>query len=268
MTRYQKCINEAAAQLASAEPSLVMSRQKLLDRARDLVREGGYEFKKGKSRSKKLVQDTECAEPKRPKTSEGLRIKRIKQLEDDVSDFNDRLQFKEKRRQQATNARNYKLCDQLTEEMSEIKHKKRACEQELESWKRKQHKSSWYKKHKGSSSSSSSGLSVLSGDDKSVKSSSRSKLPRRKILFDFDQCEEDESSSLTESSTLADVSDLSSQNDVQPIVDLTTDVTTSQNLQSSPISVSTSSAYSPMEHEACSPASDDSESSSSDQVFQ
>ena len=101
------------------------SRQKLLDRARDLVREGGYEFKKGKSRSKKLLpQDTQCAEPKRSKTSEGLRITRIKQLEDDISDFDDRLQFKEKRRQQATNARNYKLCDQLTEEMSEIKHKK------------------------------------------------------------------------------------------------------------------------------------------------
>ena len=37
-----------------------MSCQKLLDRARDLVQEGGYEFKKGKSRSKKLIQDTEC----------------------------------------------------------------------------------------------------------------------------------------------------------------------------------------------------------------
>ena len=39
-----------------------------------------------------LDSNTKC-----PKTSEGLRIKRIKQLEDDNSDFNERLQFKNKR---------------------------------------------------------------------------------------------------------------------------------------------------------------------------
>jgi hypothetical protein len=37
-------------------------------------------------------------------------------------------------------ARNYKLCDQLTEEMSELKSKKRMYEMELKEWNRKQGK--------------------------------------------------------------------------------------------------------------------------------
>ena len=50
------------------------------------------------------------------------------------------------------------------------------------------------------------------------------------MLFDFDQSEEGEPSPITETSALADVSDLSSQHDVQPIMDLSTDVPTSQSL--------------------------------------
>lgn len=56
--------------------------------------------------------------PKRPKTEESYRLRRISQLQDDIKDLNDHLQFKEKRREQATNSRNYKLCDDVTEEMS------------------------------------------------------------------------------------------------------------------------------------------------------
>lgn len=114
-----------------------------------------------------------------------------------------------------------------------------------------------------SGTSSGSVLSFLSDNDSEEpdKSSSRTKVPpKRRMLFDFDLSEEDESS-ITESSAVADVSHLSSQ---QPIVDLTTDVTTSQSLPKSPLSSSTSSAYSPTE----SPESDESPRSSPDQVFQ
>lgn len=98
-----------------------------------MVNQSGYNFKKGKSRSKKL-QDLESEQSSKCcKTSEELRTKRISQLDDDIKDFNDHLQFTEKRRQQATNSRNYKLCDQLTEEIKQ----KREHEHELEIWKRK-----------------------------------------------------------------------------------------------------------------------------------
>jgi len=96
-----------------------------------MVNQSGYEFKKGKSRSKSL-QGADCEAPSKCcKNSESLRIKRISELHDDIKDYSDRLRFKEKRRQQATDSRNYKLCDQLTEEMAELKQKKREKESEL-----------------------------------------------------------------------------------------------------------------------------------------
>ena len=172
LTHYQQSVNKAAAELALEEPSLISSRQTLLDRARDLVRESGYEYKKGKSRSKKLITDTEITKPKRPKSSEALCNQRIKELEDDLTDFKDRLEFKGKRREQAINSRNFKLCDEITEEMSNIKHKMRSCSQELECWKRKQSQSLWYKNHRQDSSSSSN--AVLSDDQ--AKSSTLPKI--------------------------------------------------------------------------------------------
>ena len=47
-------------------------------------------------------------------------------------------------RDSANLSRNYKLCDQLTEEMSELKGKKRECEKELNTLKRKQQQAAWY----------------------------------------------------------------------------------------------------------------------------
>lgn len=96
----------------------------------------GYAFKKGKSRSKQSHVQEDAPNPKRQKSSASFRTKHIGELEEDIKDLTDRLQFKEKMRDQATMARNYKLCDQLTEEMSAIKKKKREREQELHMWNR------------------------------------------------------------------------------------------------------------------------------------
>ena len=89
-----------------------------------------------KSRSKQL-KDSPPA-PKRPKTSQSIRSKHISELvEEDIKDLCDRLKYKEKMIDSANLSRNYKLCDQLTEEMSELKEKKQECEKELNTWKRK-----------------------------------------------------------------------------------------------------------------------------------
>ena len=70
-----------------------------------------YNFIKGKSRSKSSGSgDT----PKRPKTTEALRLKHIGEIEDDIRDLGDQLEFKRKRRNQAELSRNYRECDQLT----------------------------------------------------------------------------------------------------------------------------------------------------------
>ena len=74
-----------------------------------------------------------------------MRTKHTSQLQEDIKDLSDRIQFKEKLRERATLARNYKLCDQLAEGMSDLK-KRREYEGELGLWKRKQQQSSWYKR--------------------------------------------------------------------------------------------------------------------------
>ena len=81
----------------------------------------------------------------RQNSLENFRVKGIAALEEDIKDFNDRLVFKEKRRNQASNSRNYKLCDQLTEEMSSINLQKREREAELHRLQRKQKQAVWYK---------------------------------------------------------------------------------------------------------------------------
>ena len=106
----------------------------LLEEARKKVNNDGYLYKKGKSRSKQFSQVEECA-PKRVKTSETFRVRRISALEEDIKDFNKRLNFKEKRRNQASNSRNYNM---LTEEMSAIKQQKREREAELHELRRKE----------------------------------------------------------------------------------------------------------------------------------
>ena len=102
-------------------------------------------------RRSKQIGDTSASEdsaPKRVKTSEVYRLKRISALEEDIKDLTDRLFFKEKRRNQASNSRNYKLCDQLTEEMSAIKQQKREREAELRGLTTKQKQALWYKQKK------------------------------------------------------------------------------------------------------------------------
>lgn len=74
--------------------------------------------------------------------------KHIGDLHEDIKDVTDQLTYKEKMRDRADMARNYKLCEQLTEEMRSLKRKKREYEEELRLWERKDSKSQWYQKGK------------------------------------------------------------------------------------------------------------------------
>lgn len=69
-----KKVNDAALKLALNDPSLLLSKQNLLDLAQAKANEE-YVFKKGKSRSKRY-QSTATA-PKKMKTTESIRIKHI-----------------------------------------------------------------------------------------------------------------------------------------------------------------------------------------------
>ena len=120
----------------------------LLVQARKRVDDSGYVYKKGKSRSKLINTDDEAPTPKRRKINQEYCLERIAELQDKIKDLNERIEFKNKRRDAASNVRNYKECDELTEQMSNLKNEKRLLDTELSALTKKQKKSIWYKNKK------------------------------------------------------------------------------------------------------------------------
>jgi len=55
----------------------------------------------------------------------------MKALEEKIKNVQDQISYKEKRRQMAENIKNYKNCDELTEEIAELCKKRRENENEL-----------------------------------------------------------------------------------------------------------------------------------------
>lgn len=149
-------MNRAAAQLCLKNPSLLWSRGALLAEARVLVNDTGYVYKKGKSRSKVLnATSMRVPSPKRAKVSSEARLNRLQVVQQDLKDIVDRLTFKEKRRQGAEAVRNYKLCEELTEDISTLRGQKRELEAEQKILKKKSTCSKKYKENKYASSVSS-----------------------------------------------------------------------------------------------------------------
>lgn len=85
--------------------------------ARKKVADDGYVFKKGHSRSKIYGQSDIPSAPKRPKYDKEAREERIVVTGEELSDISRLLAYNEKSLCQAENARNYKLCEKVTEEL-------------------------------------------------------------------------------------------------------------------------------------------------------
>ena len=118
------------------------NRGELLEVAQKEVAES-YTFKKGKSRSKMYGSwKDKVPTPKRPKFEREMRDNRVTELNEVIVDLTKRIAIKESRCQQAEIARNYKLCDQLNEDIMELKLKseKRQNEKELLFFKTKKRK--------------------------------------------------------------------------------------------------------------------------------
>ena len=111
ITRFQALVNDAAQELCLKSPALIAKKGVLLNMAQEKVRNSGYQFKKGKSRSKKAASQAPL--PKRTKITPDLRAQRISYLQEDIKDINDQLSFKQKRCDIAASVENYKLCDVL-----------------------------------------------------------------------------------------------------------------------------------------------------------
>ena len=115
LTPWHEKVNDAAFELALSDQNiLLLSKQDLIEAAQKRVRDQGYNFIKGKSHSKHIHNPPDLEElpspaPKRPKVNEAMRNKKIAELQEDVKDLKDRLSYKEKQRDQATQSMNYKL---------------------------------------------------------------------------------------------------------------------------------------------------------------
>lgn len=72
------------------------------------------------SKRESCSKQLQIAQLPNDQSSESLRMKHIKELQD-IKDLSDGLKYKEKRRDQPASSINYKICDQLTEEMAAVK---------------------------------------------------------------------------------------------------------------------------------------------------
>ena len=152
LSNYQKMINSEAQNICVKNPSMLRSRSALLEAAKIIVNES-YQFKKGKSQSKGYG---EPSVPKRQKINRSSRLDRMKTLEDDIKNINERISFKQERRQAAANSKNYLICDEITEEIGSLTKDRRLLEAELALLAKKDKHSKLYYNRKSKSPMSSS----------------------------------------------------------------------------------------------------------------
>lgn len=170
LSNYQNAINEASCELAIQDPSLLTRRGDLLNRARLAVQQKGYNYVKGKSRSKRFASPpSETPLPRRSKISAEVRQKRISALEEDIANLEQQIHFKNKRLQQAENVKNYKLCEEITEEVQVITRQKRELKEELRMFQEKERKAHWYIQKRKKS-----GTNTVTSDDSDIPMSSPS----------------------------------------------------------------------------------------------
>ena len=122
LTDYQKRINEEAQNFCENNPSMLRNRSKLLEVARARVNEN-YQFKKGASRSKKVNPSSSIESiAKRRNFNQSTCLERMNALEKEIKGAVERISYKERCRMAAEN---YHLCDEITEEISELMRQKR-----------------------------------------------------------------------------------------------------------------------------------------------
>ena len=163
----------------------------LLELTQKRVYQKGYSFVKGKSRSKRFASPPleEPPKPRCAKVCAEVRQKRISALEEEITNLEKQLHFKEKRRQQAESTRNYKLCEEITEEIRFVSHQKRDLSEELCKFKEKERKAKWYLKTKNRETRQSRSKSV--SDDSDLPLSSPASIASISVITDSIEVDSD-----------------------------------------------------------------------------
>ena len=115
----------------------------ILVQARKAIDESGYQYKKGKSRSK-MFGEIESGR-KRPILSHDARLLKFQEIEEEFATISKHIEIKENRVKEGISSKNYKLCDKLTEEIEELQQRRRELETQRRSLEKK---SLWYERRK------------------------------------------------------------------------------------------------------------------------
>ena len=113
--------------------------------AQEKVHQDGYQYK---SRSKHYSLPEDDTQTKRPRLDSTTQHERMMEIQDLISDIDRSIGF---RIETATATHNFKMCDELSKEISSLKAEKREHTVELALL---QKKASWYHKHKGTQATS------------------------------------------------------------------------------------------------------------------
>ena len=97
----------------------------------------------------------------------------MKELEEDLVGINKRISIKDSRCEAGAAVKNFKLCDQLSDEIPELKQQRREKEAEVRELQKKEKKSRWYMRKKRLSESD-----LLESSDDTESSSTASALSR------------------------------------------------------------------------------------------
>ena len=154
-------MNKAAVSLCLNNPQLLLKkRSELIAMARQKIIDEGFQFKKGKSRSKKGNAEPIEPKSKHQKTTHSFREKRLIEIEEKVGDIGDRITFKEKRSTECIGNSDYEKCDCLKKDIMSLKQDRRELLAEKDQLIVSNRKAAWYKKKKSSDTDSSDTLAT------------------------------------------------------------------------------------------------------------
>ena len=131
MFEYHSAINSAAKQLCLSKPSLLADRKALFEKARKMVHEKGYNYKKKTSRSSLYEEEADKTKKKRQRESNDIRLKRITELSEDMSELEIEVNLQIQQRDKLLNINEVTKAISCTEKLSQLRAEKRKMQEEL-----------------------------------------------------------------------------------------------------------------------------------------
>ena len=200
LNKYEMAMNDASRQLCKADASLITNRQLLLEKARKVVHDEGYAYKKKKSRSGVFG---EKAQPKRSYLTNDIRQARICTINLQIKSIEESISLLEKQKVQYINTKRFLQAAEVNTLIAEKRNSKAMHMEEL----RKLNSGASHRKRKNEESHMAS---------KRLKEDFFSKAGKFHVEIDLDAQEAD---------TLSESSDVEAPKAPQPCSDTSKEVT-------------------------------------------